>query len=74
MDATELRDMDPATIRAIDYELALIRTCQGWKRDARKLIRVTPEAIIEFDQQMDRWIAGARARIARLRAASPKDN
>ncbi len=53
----------------IEHEMRLIETCQGWKRDARKLIRVTPEAIVLFDQSMDMVIAGAQARIANLKAA-----
>lgn len=60
--------MTSADLHAIEHDMRLIETCRGWKRDARKLIRVTPAAIIEFDQQMDRWIAGARGRIAKLRA------
>ena len=62
--------MTPADLYAIEHEMKLIETCQGWKRDARKLIRVTPEAIVLFDQSMDMVIAGARRRIAKLRAAS----
>lgn len=60
--------MDKYRERSIAHELQLIETCRGWKRDARKLIRVTPEAIVLFDQSMDMVIAGAHARVARLRA------
>lgn len=65
--------MDPEKYRdrSIAHERALIETCRGWKRDARKLVAVTPAAIAEFDQQMDEWIARAQGVIDRLEAERP---
>jgi hypothetical protein len=55
--------------RSIEHELANIRTYERWKRDARKLAGPTPADLARFDQWMDRWIAGCRDRIERLRNA-----
>jgi hypothetical protein len=69
MGTRRVRDMTPnLPAKEIEHEQKVIETMTGWKRDARKLLRVTPESIAEFDVSMDRIIARSRARIARLKA------
>jgi hypothetical protein len=60
------------SIKDIEYEQKVIETMRGWKRDARKLLRVTPDSIADFDASMDRIIARSRARIARLTAEADR--
>jgi len=69
MGSRRTRDMtDRQPVTEIEYEQKVIETMRGWKRDARRLLRVTPDSLAEFDASMDRIIARSRARIASLNA------